>query len=274
MKIATPRLSPKTKAALAVALALLLWIPQGISEDTQPVVTGHSTFYNGERYDPCMASVAGIVRSRVMWFNDQVLMERYPGKGTYVYITEHGGMDPSSAGVLYSQGVTYNFVDPNGAAWSVQELYMDPANYSASPTANVGTGNPTQATQPPVAKVDSHRQYVWVVELAATPVYDQFPGGDSHTYYNFLDMVDTCKFNNNTATYAATITHTGDEPVHVADGPRDHTHEVWNADIYLGTAPNVVLAGEANNPVPGYTTSWATDGNAADAGSGSGATSR
>ena len=58
-----PRWSNRRKAAAAATLALLLWIPQGISQSTQPVVTGHSTFYNGEGYDPCLASIAGIVKT-------------------------------------------------------------------------------------------------------------------------------------------------------------------------------------------------------------------
>jgi hypothetical protein len=286
--MAIGRLSPKTKACLAVAMALLLWIPQGISSDTQPVVTGHSTFFNGQTYDKCLASVAGIVRSRVLWFNNQVLIERYPGKGTFVYITEHGGQDPTSARFLSSQGTAYNFADPNGARWNVQELYIDNGyhhveNADAGGVTNTGDtpgpnnvgpndmpGDNVNVTQPYATEdVSAKRQYVWVVELASQPIFDDFPGSDAHTYYNFLDLVDTCKFNNNTATYGGLVNHTGTESGHPT-GETSHSHYGWNADIYLGTAPTVVIAGDSSNPTP-YETSWATDGNAADAVNGAGA---
>jgi hypothetical protein len=261
------RLSPKTKAFLAVALALLLWIPQGISTQTQPVVTGHSTFYNGDSYDPCLASVAGIVRSRVMWFNDQVLVERYPGKGTFIYITESGGLDPTSVNALYSDGTSYNFVDPNGAAWHVDELYWSRSNSISNPVEAVHVrqeGN--QQNTSVQAQIVNDRQYVWVVELAAQPIYDQFPGSDPHSYYNFLDLVDTCKFTNNTRTYAGETNHTsglGPSNGHET-GATPHSHEVWNADIYLGQAPAIVLGGLDSNAAS-YTTSWATSPQASQA---------
>ncbi|MEA3199266.1 MAG: hypothetical protein QOE90_694 [Thermoplasmata archaeon] len=264
-----PSLSPKQKAGLAVALALLLWIPQGISTDTQPVVTGHSTFYNGDTYDPCLASIAGIVRSRVMWFNDQVLVERYPGKGTFLYVTEHGAEDPRNLGYLYSDGVSYNFVDPNGAAWHVDEVYHS----TSTPQPNVQV-DPQEATgsakngDPRVnATVEIHngdKTYYWIVELAAQPIYDQFPGSDPHSYYNFLDIVDTCKFHNSTETYDGTRIHdqstNGPSNGHDA-GAATHYHNVFNADLYLGAAPTIVPGGLSTDGA-NYATAWATGGDA------------
>lgn len=265
-----PRLSPRQQAALCVALALLLWAPQGISSETSPIVTGHSTFYNGNHYDPCLASVAGIVRSRVMWFNNQVLVERYPGKGTFVYITESGGVDPTdNSRSLYSEGVSYNFVDPNGAPWHVEEAFMNLETDFHLPgdpkqivhTGNGGPGSPDQNDSVGVnAGLVQKRQYVWIVELAAQPIYDQFPGSDQHSYYNFLDLVDTCKFHNSTVTYRETINHTGNEAGHVADGPKPHTHDVWNADIYLGAPPQITPLGLDTSGAL-YQTEWATSGN-------------
>ena len=42
------KLSPRQKAFLAFSFAAVLLIPSGISTETQPIVTGHSTFYNGD----------------------------------------------------------------------------------------------------------------------------------------------------------------------------------------------------------------------------------
>lgn len=265
------------KAGLVVALALLLWIPQGISVQTQPVVTGHSTFLNGDVYDQCLASVAGILRSRVMWFNDQVLVERYPGKGNWVYLTEKGGKDPTKLTSMYSDGVTYNFVDPNGAAWHVEELY--------TPTSNpqVATDTETLTTAPNVqgavndpneineweagmnytnsVKVIQKRQYVWAVEIASTPIHDDFPGDDPHTLYNFLLLVDTCKFNNNTVTRGVYADHTNvsilnDRNGH-PNGDSPHGHETWQADIYVGKRPRIVPAG-ADTDGAEFQSQWVT----------------
>lgn len=268
MKLGRVSLSPKTKAVLAAALALLLWVPQGISTDSQTVVTGHSTFFNGDSYDPCLASVAGIMRTRVMWFNDQVLVERYPGKGTFIYITEHGGQSPLETGGLYSDGVSYNFVDPNGAAWHVDELYIgkggslktdyeEPLNWEYNTTHG-------DARAPYVdVGIAQAKQYVWVVEMSAQPIYDQFPGGDGHTYYNFLDLVDTCKFHNNTDTYRGYEYHNtslGPSNGHPS-GATPHAHQTWDADIYVGPAPTIVPAGASTDGL-NYETSWAMNGGA------------
>lgn len=256
------RWSPRRKAGLAVAFALLLWIPQGISVQTQPVVTGHSTFLNGDVYDQCLASVAGILRSRVLWFNDQVLVERYPGKGTFVYVTEHGGRSPDEFDQLYSDGVTYTFVDPNGAAWHVQEVYVELGGSAPIPGKNEEVWDYGSRMQDSVENgFDQFRQYFWVVELSATPIMDYFPGDDPHSVYNFLVLVDTCKMNRNDETVNGTIDH--DDPAILNDryghpnNETAHQHEVWNADIYVGQRPLVVPGGVDRNATA-YETAWAT----------------
>lgn len=244
------RWSPRTKASLAVAMALLLWIPQGISTETTPVVTGHSVFYNGETYDQCLASIAGILRSRVMWFNDQVLVERYPGKGTFVFVTEEGAPDPTAQSVLISEGVRYSFKDPNGVDWVIHEAHFDPG-------VDPGQSN-LQASNTRV-HVNVNKTYVWFVELSETPVLDQFPGEQyPHNYYNFLVLVDTCKFHpytrgplakhNNSAILNDRYGHPN------ADKP--HAHETWGANIWIGKRPVVVEARDTGDRSTEHT-SWA-----------------
>jgi hypothetical protein len=270
------RWSPRRKAGLAVGLALLLWIPQGISVETQPLVTGHSTFFNGDVYDQCLASVAGILRSRVLWFNDQVLVERYPGKGTFVYVTEHGGLDPADGErLLFSDGVTYTFVDPNGAAWHVEELYLD---LSGTFTTPGGSEKPSEVIARyedlPESGLQKQRQYVWVVELAATPIVDQFPGDDPHSLYNFLVLVDTCKMNRTDESVGGTANHNDTAILNDRYGhPNNetaHAHEVWNADIYVGQRPLVLPGGVDHQNATRYESEWAMSAegqqNAASAG--------
>ena len=260
------RMSPRAKAGLVVGIALLLWIPQGISVETTPLVTGHSTFFNGDVYDQCLASIAGILRSRVLWFNDQVLVERYPGKGTFVYVTESGGENPIDVKYLLSDGVTYTFVDPNGAAWHVEELYMDfggtityPGEHT-EPEDYVKERRQWAQDRVAAGSLSEKRQYVWVVELAAAPIMDQFPGDDPHTLYNFLVLVDTCKMNRTAESVGGTANHNDTAILNDRYGhPNNetaHTHETWKADIYVGQRPIIVPGGVDKNATS-YESDWA-----------------
>lgn len=275
------RWSARRKVAAAATLALLLFLPMGISADTQPVVTGHSTFYNGQGFDKCLASVAGIVRTQVMWFNDQVLAERYGGKGTYIYITENGSDDPTQWSRIFSDGTVYDFVDPNGVSWHVEEAF------AGRPEAEVNL-KPT-VPQPYAGVAD--REYVWIVELSAFPIHDQFAGDprspNYHDVYNFLDIVDTCKFHRNAQTHIGTklsngtydynITH--DNPAELGpgyghpSGTKAHTHESFMADIWMGTKPVIIPIGADGVPnTAAWESDWATSGKPATSASHTGKT--
>lgn len=239
-----PRLSRRQQAALAVTLALLLWVPQGLSHGDHTVVTGHSTFYNGDAYDPCLGSIAGIMRSRVMWFNDQVLVERYGGAGTFVYVTEYGAPDPRAEKQLFSEGVFYDFVDPNGAHWHVEEAF-----YNVVVETSQGVDFSEDVPRPYVNTTEGDRIYVWIVELSARPIYDQFAGDDPHTYYNFLTLVDTCKMHHvANVTQGDNVTHdyasgTLNDRYGHENGATEHQHETFFVDLWVGKRPNVVLGG-------------------------------
>lgn len=235
------RMSGRQKAALAAALAVLLWLPSGVSHEEGTIITGHSTFYNGQGYDKCLGSIAGIIRSRVMWFNDQVLAERYSGKGTFMYVTEAGSRDPRGA-TLYSEGVFYDFVDPNGAHWHIEESFM---MHTFGQYANVNT-EPTSNSAPLVdAGLGANRTYVWTVELSERPIFDQFAGADPHTFYNFLTLVDTCKFH----TYTPNRVESHDTPAELNDqnghpnGETAHDHQAWLVNLWVGTRPTAIPAG-------------------------------
>ena len=256
------RMSPRSKAGLVVGLALLLWIPQGISVETQPVVTGHSTFYNADVYDQCLASIAGILRSRVLWFNDQVLVERYPGKGTFVYVTESGGDDPGKYDEFYSDGVTYTFVDPNGAAWHVEEVYVELGGNAPIPGKNEDELDYAKRMRDAALNgFDQKRQYYWIVELASVPIMDEFPGDDPHSLYNFLVLVDTCKFNKTPQSEGAVAYHNdtailNDEHGH-PNSELAHNHSTWKADIYVGQRPLIVPGGVDHQNATRYESEWA-----------------
>lgn len=246
-----PRLSQRQKAGLAVLLALVLWAPVGVSHEQ--IVTGHSTFYNGDVYDKCLGSIAGIIKSKVRWFNDAILVERYSGKGTFIFVTEAGAPDPRLAPRLYSEGVFYDFVDPNGAHWHIDEYF-----YNMSGTASVDyTIDPT----PSVGGVSTRNDqtYVWVVELSARPIFDDFAGANPHTYYNFLILVDTCKFH-------PTVAH--DDEAHSgailnndnghANDDTAHVHEAWDVHLWVGTAPPPAVPYGISDDGAEWQTEWAS----------------
>lgn len=265
-----PSWSPRTKAALACVLALLLFAPMGISERNQPVVTGHSTFYNGAGFDPCLASIAGIMRTQVLWFNDQILAERYGGVGTYVYVTENGSQDPrpnvDGIAYLFTEGVFYDFVDPNGVHWHVDELFYSDLHTDVGVHPNEPVGGLVETP-----RADDNRTYVWVVELSAFPIHDQFAGDprspNFHDLYNFLLIVDTCKFHRSSQTnwnYANAndfnITHQGQDlqPGFGHEAGTDvHRHESFTANLWVGTKPIIVPIG-ANPSGAQWNSEWAT----------------
>lgn len=263
-----PRLSQRQKAGLAIALALLLWAPSGLSHGDVAVVTGHSTFYDGDSFSPCLASVAGIMRHRVMWFNDQVLVETYGGAGTYIWVTEQGAPDPRAETHLYSDGVFYDFVDPNGAHWHVEELYYDASD-------DIVTNVTADRSEPWESQVNeitigSRRTMVWVVELAPRPIFDEFAGADPHTYYNFLVLVDTCKIHSNdvNTSFDGIANHSqesgllNDQYGH-ENGEEPHLHERYMMDLYIGKRPLNVVPNGVSTAGAEYQTEWASLGDLA-----------
>lgn len=281
--------SNQRKAAAAATLALLLWLPSGLSS-TGPVVTGHSTFYKGEAFDPCLASIVGVMQTDVRWFNDMVLTSRYGGKGTFIYVTEKAAPDPRNMEHLFSDGVSYPFTDPNGAQWTVEELWY---TTTTVPSASVEPGNANSGSvndwPSAVAIPEDEKYYVWVVELSAQPIYDLYAPSDKndpnyHTIYNWVAIVDTCRFHkirdsdlqggdtrpiqNNpdgnridtrTGEQNYTIEHDG--PMEADEGHRPddraHTHEAFLANVYVGQRPIISQNPNVNRADPAWQDTWA-----------------
>lgn len=234
----------KLRYALGVLTVLSLAIPTGLSHDT--VITGHTVYKNMGGYDKCLASIVGLARTRVLWFNDATLVET-DAKGQYIYATRAGAPPPpptlkNDARPIFGDGVVYEFVDPNNARWIVLEGYYygeikgDPINV-----------NPWTPGDPRVeggARVDS--EIVWLVQVGQT-IRDNDPGSDDHEFYNFVTLVDTCKFGHG-AKSEGTLDHAADDPNH-PPGEHAHNHEVFEVDLYIGKEPTFVPLGvNATNP--------------------------
>lgn len=253
----------KALAVLAVlAMAALVVVPAGISTHQATVVTGHSTFYNGDEYDPCLAAIVGIMRLRVMWFNDMVLVERYNGDGAYIYLTEIAAPSPLARN-LVSSGMFYDFVDPNGVEWNVQEAYWEEeVLYDVRVNGGVNP-NTAPSTPPPdpsgssvvnttIASVGTKRYYTWIVAVGK-PQRDAWKGADNHDLYNFVVLANTCKFQKATQANATVDTHVNNGPYNGHPNNAEvHDHQSYHVNLWVGSAPKIL-------PVGLETPNWVTN---------------
>jgi hypothetical protein len=236
---------------LAVAMCALLSLPAGASISQQPVVTGHTVYTNMDGLDPCLAGVVGVVRMRVMWFNNQVLMERAADDGgnAYIYAIEADAPDPRDQ-TLLPTGNQFKFTDPNGVDWLVNEYnftlpptaWADAGNYSLDP----GSGHPLNVTDTPGYALEQARSFTtWIVKLG--PTNDDYAATGKP--YNFVDIVDTCKMQEQADHQ---VTHTrGPDGNWTSSDPQDptfdahedddttHTSNVYDISLYIGQAPQV-----------------------------------
>ncbi|MHB8604810.1 MAG: hypothetical protein ACYDCK_06095 [Thermoplasmatota archaeon] len=228
-----------------IALTLSTVVFSGVSDGTTIVVTGEQVYYNGDHYDPCLASIIGLVKLRVVWFNELTLTERYNGNGTFLYVVEHNASDPRTQ-QMHSSGVVNTFIDPNGHTWEVDEWYWD-QSASIAGTGFTQTGSIQVAGQYVQVHAQTTRYYAWTVAIQ-NAYRDGFAGSDAHRFYNFVTVVDTCKMHNNTVTTIQPGWNdqgNGGDPNAV--GPQ--IHGLFNVDLYVGSAPLLQAAAVAGSDV-------------------------
>jgi hypothetical protein len=243
------------KVGLLCALAVLS-VPAGSAVQQQQAVAGHTVYGAMDGLDPCIAGIVGIVRTRVMWFNEQVLLETTPDDGSaYIYALQAGAPDPRDQ-LLTPTGRTYPFTDPNGLDWQVTEY-----NFTGGPDAlahggAAGYHNGSVVATPPT--VDDAQNlasyYVWVVRIGPTQQDTAATGRP----YNFVDLVDTCKFTD--AHPERTVHHSRDgngtwqsdwgndttQDGHLpTDGP--HDHDVYDINLYVGEEPKLAPVAQAES---------------------------
>jgi hypothetical protein len=171
------------------------------------VISGHTVFKAGDTIDPCLAAVVGIVRTRVLWFDDSTLVSSTP-QGMYLYAVPHGEPAPVNgqgmSTTILGDGNVYQFVDPNGFSWTVMEGRYD---YSSTATqlpkthtsTDTGENNPEQNSVNVSYSYDAsaadgqNAPYVWTVQIQAIHDDPHNPVA-SQELYNFVTLVDTCKF--------------------------------------------------------------------------------
>ncbi len=241
------------KLATLLAIALLL-VPAVLAAHPAPVVTGHTRFVDLDGYDPCLAGIAGLARMRVLWFNDVPLYERSSvGEGKYLYAVQNGAPDPRDEQIVTS-GERFEFKDPNGNWWEIVEGYFDVDPRAGGEFSVSGSG----VTFPKNATVSLARMYVWIVQINPGEPFpnDNFGDHPEAAFYNFVTLVDTCKF-------TSAITSTGNASHDTAaDGGVDHEsydgehepgytsheHETWLVDLWIGGAANLVDLNYDPNP--------------------------
>lgn len=233
----------KLRYALGVLTVLSLAIPTGLSHDT--VITGHTVYKNMGGYDKCLASIVGLARTRVLWFNDATLVET-DAKGQYIYATRAGAPPPpptikNDARPIFGDGVVYEFIDPNNARWVVLE-----GSYVTGHKIGSESGNGDTPIEDIQNDVEVKTEMVWLVQVGQT-IRDNDPGSDDHEFYNFVTLVDTCKFGHG-AQPEGTVDHADDDPNH-PPGEHAHDHQVFEVDLYIGKEPTFVPLGvNATNP--------------------------
>lgn len=233
-----------TGPAAILAVVGLMLVPTAYTFSQQPVLAGHTTYTSMDGLDPCIAGVVGVVRLRVMWFNDQVLFERAAGDGAaFIYALQSGAPDPRDK-VLVPTGDSFEFDDPNGVAWKVTEYNFTGVTATWFPGTSV----------PPDPDARAVSYYAWVVQTGPTVNDDAATGRP----YNFVDLVDTCKF----TSPGADVHHarsggnwTSDwgndttEDHHLASDP-DHRHERFSVDLYVGEKPRTAEAAAVLEEAP------------------------
>ncbi|MBI4394363.1 MAG: hypothetical protein HY556_11320 [Euryarchaeota archaeon] len=260
----------RRKILLMLGAIALLSVPQALGHGvhwSDVAMTGHTLFTDVEGFDQCRGAIAGIVRTKIMWFNDQVLLE-FDAAGGTLYATQKNASDPRDA-VLEATGVFYNFTDPNGRNWNVTEYtYEGTSNSITPPSPSSETWDEELVdtdpgvTTPGIAGAKARSQtaifHTWVVEIKGADV-DNFPGSDPHVYYNFVTIVDTCKFTKQDLAAPGGWTHPGpdatvnhnrtgpnstypvDPPYYTNEGHEasdgDHSHEVYEVDLWVGGTP-------------------------------------
>ncbi|HEV8360306.1 MAG TPA: hypothetical protein VGR28_07630 [Candidatus Thermoplasmatota archaeon] len=239
-----------TGTLTAVAVVALLALPTALSVQEQSAVSGHVSYSDMGGMDPCLAGIAGIVRSQVLWFGGQVLFERTAsGDNQFIYAVENGAPDPRELPLIRT-GEVYEFPDLNDDThtWSVVEYEyhvppgVDDAQYHPPPTEEQpivgevpsGTPSATWTYDPDVA------YYAWVVHLGPT-LNDDIATGRP---YNFVNVVDTCKMMN-TTDVDHNLTSEGWSSSDPADDTYDahpdgmgsHDHSGVLVDLYVGDTP-------------------------------------
>lgn len=247
----------------AISILAILGAAIAVPATQTAVVTGHTTFVDMESLDPCLAAVAGIVQSQVLWFDDSFLHERTNFENEqWIYASQKEAGDPThhvrfdnasniqenaddqvANKVLIRSGVWYNFTDPNGVHWNVTEVFWD------EPYGTAVEGEGDVQRNPGVdsaANVTAHtnRHYAWLVEIGPTTTDPYLSGLDSlGDRYNFVNMVNTCKFSEE-ARRLSNVTHdaankTYPEFQHPDRYSTNHTHESWEVDLRIGPKPDV-----------------------------------
>lgn len=240
------RVFAKRIAAFSLAALFLCSTFAASTTETQSITTGHTTWAYLNGYDPCKAAIAGIASSRVLWFNDAVLVDNFNFGNAWIYVSENGAPDPRGRELAYVR--SWNFDDPNGIVWNVTE-YQYYGDADDDPVGVNTDGTDAQAEReglPPNMQTDAWARerttaqawYTWAVRILEAPAQNLAVDiDDSSTLglYNFVVLVDTCKFVRDRDGVADHTAGTHDDQFGATS---DHEHETFLADVYLGGEPD------------------------------------
>lgn len=239
------------RKALAILLGLALSLGAvGSTIAIEPttsdeVMTGHTTWMEeSSMYSGCLAGIAGLLKQQVTWFNGQTLFETSEGTSddTWIYFTDGGinpdnRIDPTDEDLFETEN-TYDFEDPNkDHNWTVKEFFL----YDGLPDGVSGLDDLTGGEGP---GVNWEKIYVWAVNVNNTlDFYDSTLESD----YNFVGIVDTCKFDTERDRNVTHDNQKSSDDNHEPEWQHDsanpegkHDHDVYMVDIWIGGKPSAL----------------------------------
>ncbi len=224
-------------------------------------VEQHTTYVeiiaNEEPNEPGFAAVAGVVSCKstgafenvVLWFNDNMLF-RHGRQGpdtdcldhdekTHVWATEEGAPDPRGSPSLAATGEVFEFTDPNGLHWVVEEYVYHQIHVFREESTRASVGD-KQVGLDTEGEYRAIPHYAWVVKLQ-----DAFIDPTINEYYNFVTIVDFAKLQGGEDGRAVHSGEPGDPRTgnsHNASDPDEehrtpHSHGSVDVHLWVGGAP-------------------------------------
>lgn len=173
---------------IAIIVAGVVGLPMAAAASTiedQNVVTGHTVYADMSGFDPNIALIAGLVESKVVWFNGVTVFNSL-GDG-YVYATEAGQCSPLKGQDFVFQDYDLSFRDPNNFAHIVAHY-----TYKCAGLGNFGTD-----TVADTLLGLNETKHVWITlthqKQVDAPVAPN-AGSSGGRLYNFATGVDTSFF--------------------------------------------------------------------------------
>ncbi|MBW3582412.1 MAG: hypothetical protein KY455_04865 [Euryarchaeota archaeon] len=217
------------KKLIALIIAGVVGLPMAAAATTlqdKTVVTGHTVYANMGGFDPDVALIAGIVESKVVWFNGMTVLNTV--QDGFIYTVAKGQCDPRDGENFEFQDYKIAFRDPNNVTHII-------AHY----TYSCGSGLKTETVLDGYLGLNETK-HVWVTPTHARVQDPPIQAFDPGRIYNFATGIDTWYYKSGNLLLGGgrgTTTHEG-----TGGGTTD---EVNNGDSYCASESDHVCNGSS-----------------------------